>query len=129
MATAWNDVTGARLVSRANTKSYDTNYDAIFGKKEVTLYEVEVSLPDEMPTSFTLVELVRTLAKIKVLSEEEFLAKITGRMQYLNFHMTYMATEDYQVIETIVEQAHRFHMTPVQLTSCAALYYAATQAE
>jgi rubrerythrin len=29
-----NDITGARLVSKANTKEFEDNYDLIFGKKE-----------------------------------------------------------------------------------------------
>lgn len=30
---ATNDITGDRLVSKANTKEYETNYDKIFKKK------------------------------------------------------------------------------------------------
>ena len=29
-----NEITGARLVSKANTKEFEDNYDLIFGKKE-----------------------------------------------------------------------------------------------
>ena len=32
-----NDITGARLVSKANTKEYEDNYDRIFGKKKVII--------------------------------------------------------------------------------------------
>lgn len=33
--TSSNDITGARLISRENTKEYDEGYDRIFGKKNL----------------------------------------------------------------------------------------------
>ena len=30
-----NDITGDNLISKTNSKAYDDNYDAIFGKKDI----------------------------------------------------------------------------------------------
>lgn len=36
-----NDITGDRMVSRANTEAFENNYDAIFRKKQKAKYSVQ----------------------------------------------------------------------------------------
>lgn len=37
-----NDITGDNLISKTNSKAYDDNYDAIFGKKKVPSVAVDI---------------------------------------------------------------------------------------
>jgi len=41
-----NDITGDKLISKTNTKSYEDNYDAIFKKQVDELHTIAVDMAD-----------------------------------------------------------------------------------
>jgi hypothetical protein len=83
MATAWNDVTGARLVSRANNKNFNEGFARIMdGEKPVeeVKHSIYIMVPRSKAASFTVAMLAETCDVIESQIDSESVSEVRVRL-------------------------------------------------